>query len=415
MNEQLARPERDGRERFKVLMVAPTSFFNDYGGHIRILEETLALEELGHQVTIVTYYMGGDVEGVDIRRTRSLPWRANYEVGSSRHKVAFDAFLAAKALQLGIKIRPDIVHGHMHEGALIGGMLARLLRAPLVFDYQGSLTGEMVDHGFLNPEGQFYRSMRRLERFICGLPDAILTSSVRAEQNLSDGFAVDSAVIHALPDCVDMKRFNPKILDTSQKVELKQLLGIPAERPVVAYLGLLADYQGIPQVIEAAARLYRNGTDVHFLVMGYPRVEQYQAMARAAGIAERMTFTGKMSYQDAPKFLALGDMAVSAKVSATEGSGKVLNYMAMAQPVVASDTPVHREYLDSLGIYGPPGDAEGLVRGLEWLLADEARARALGAKLQERARQNYSWREAGKRIEGLYRQLVGPGGGRKEP
>jgi len=79
----------------------------------------------------------------------------------------------------------------------------------------------------------------------------------------------------------------------------------------------------------------------------------------------------------------------------------------MAQPVVASDTPVHREYLDSLGIYGPPGDAEGLARGFQWLLADEDRARALGKQLQERARTRYSWWKAGQQIDALYRQLVG--------
>lgn len=390
----------------KVLMVAPTSFFNDYGGHIRILEEALALERLGHHVVVATYYMGNDVDGVDVRRTQALPWHPDYEVGSSRHKIAFDAFLAPKVLQLGLQLRPDIVHGHMHEGALIGGLVARLLRIPVVFDYQGSLTGEMVDHGFLDPEGAYYRWMRRLERFICHLPDAILTSSIRAEQNLSNDFGVEGDLIHALPDCVDIGRFDPGKLDSGQKGQLKQSLGIPAERTVIAYLGLLADYQGIPQVVEAAAKLARDGANVHFLMMGYPRVEVYQQMAREAGVAERMTFTGKMSYQDAPTYLALGDMAVSAKVSATEGSGKVLNYMAMGQPVVASDTAVHREYLDSLGIYGPPGDADGLVRGFKWLLADEARARELGDRLRRRAEQKYSWQAAGRRIEALYRYLL---------
>jgi glycosyltransferase involved in cell wall biosynthesis len=217
---------------------------------------------------------------------------------------------------------------------------------------------------------------------------------------------VNPAVIHALPDCVDMERFNPDTLDGRQKRDLKRALGIPDERTIVAYLGLLADYQGIPQLIEAAARLAQEQANVHFLVMGYPRVNYYRQMAQAAGVGERMTFTGKVSYHDAPQYLSLGDMAVSAKVSATEGSGKVLNYMAMAQPIVASDTPVHREYLDSLGIYGPPGEAEGLVRGFKWLLADAARAKAVGLQLQERARVKYSWRQAGQQIDSLYRRLV---------
>ncbi|HZD11414.1 MAG TPA: glycosyltransferase, partial [Candidatus Binatia bacterium] len=146
-----SQPTPDSAEggALRVLMVAPTSFFSHYGGHIRILEETRALATLGHQVTVVTYYKGSDVPGIDVRRTAPLPWHAQYEVGSSRHKLAFDIYLLARVMQVGFRLRPQIVHGHMHEGALLGALLARVLRVPLVFDYQGSLTGEMLDHGFV--------------------------------------------------------------------------------------------------------------------------------------------------------------------------------------------------------------------------------------------------------------------------
>ncbi|MFN2255386.1 MAG: glycosyltransferase, partial [Candidatus Promineifilaceae bacterium] len=137
--------EHGGQGRLlRILMVAPTSFFSDYGGHIRILEETRALQALGHQVTIVTYYKGSNLPGLDIRRTARLPWHTDYEVGSSRHKLAFDVYLAAQTLIEGLRVKPDIVHGHMHEGALIGGVLARMLGKPLVFDFQGSMSAEMV-------------------------------------------------------------------------------------------------------------------------------------------------------------------------------------------------------------------------------------------------------------------------------
>ncbi len=39
----------------RILMIAPTSFFLDYGCHVRILEETRALLAQGMQVRIVTY------------------------------------------------------------------------------------------------------------------------------------------------------------------------------------------------------------------------------------------------------------------------------------------------------------------------------------------------------------------------
>src|SRR4051812_16144715 len=74
----------------RILMIAPTSFFADYGCHVRILEETRILQKLGHQVTIVTYHNGKGVADIDIRRTLPIPWRRHYEVGSSRHKLVFD-------------------------------------------------------------------------------------------------------------------------------------------------------------------------------------------------------------------------------------------------------------------------------------------------------------------------------------
>jgi hypothetical protein len=72
---------RQKKRALRILMVAPTSFFSDYGGHIRILEEVKALQLLGHEVAIVTYYKGSDLPGLDIRRTPPLPYRAEYEVG----------------------------------------------------------------------------------------------------------------------------------------------------------------------------------------------------------------------------------------------------------------------------------------------------------------------------------------------
>jgi glycosyltransferase involved in cell wall biosynthesis len=413
MNDPTIDPEvnemeerEPGKRPLNVLMVAPTSFFSDYGGHIRILEESLALKSLGHQITIVTYHQGNDVSDLNIRRTRSLPWHADYEVGSSRHKLAFDVYLLAKTLKEGFRIRPDLVHGHMHEGALIGAALAKTLRVPLVFDFQGGLTGEMVDHGFLDTSGHLYPWMRRLERFIDHLPDAILTSSLRGKDILVEEFSVVPEKIHPLPDNVDTERFDPSRFSYEDKLAVKKQLGIPVDRPIVAYLGLLADYQGTPQLIEAAAHLSHNGANIHFLVMGYPRVDVYREMAHQAGINDSITFTGKVEYNLAPHYLCLGDLAVSTKMSTTEGSGKVLNYMAMAQPIAAFDTPVHREYLGDLGRYAPIRDSSALAQEIADLVANPDQGRILGKKLRERAVEQYSWERAGRSIIELYQSLT---------
>jgi glycosyltransferase involved in cell wall biosynthesis len=387
-------------------MVAPTSFFSDYGGHIRILEETLVLQSLGQRVTIVTYFKGDDMPGLTIHRTPPLPWHADYEVGSSRHKLAFDVYLALKSLLVNLKAKPDIIHGHMHEGALIGGVLARLSGVPLVFDFQGGLSGEMVDHGFLNPDGRLFPWIHRLEERICHMPQATLTSSLRAENLLAGEFSVPRSSIHPLPDCVDLERFNPTKFSAETRQTLRRQLGIPDGRPVVAYLGLLADYQGTDHLIKAAAQLKQSGEDVHFLIMGFPRVQHYRSMAEALGVSDRIRFTGKVDYRSAPLYLSLGDIAISAKMSATEGSGKVLNYMAMGQAVVAYDTAVHREYLAEHGAYVPVGDIQGLADAICDLIHDPERRHCLGQNLRLRAAEKYSWQQAGNKICDLYEQLI---------
>lgn len=398
--------EREKRP-FRVLMIAPTSFFSEYGGHIRIYEETRTLQQLGHRVTIVTYYKGSDPPGFDIRRTAPLPWRTDYEVGSSRHKLAFDVYLSVQSLIESLRVRPDVIHGHMHEGALIGGVISRLLRVPLVFDFQGSLTGEMVDHNFLDRNGRVFPWIYRLEKFISHrLPHALLTSSIRARELLQTEFDVPAERIYALPDCADTERFDPDRFPPPARHALRQQLGIPNDHIVVAYLGLLTNYQGIPHLIEAAARLKQAGQKIHFLIMGFPNVAHYRSLAAKKGVQETITFTGQVPYQQAPDYLAVGDIAVAPKMSATEGSGKLLNYMALAQPVVAYDSPVHREYLGEWGVYAPVGDVAAFTAAVAALANDPERRSCLGQALRQRAETHYSWQRAGRKIEKVYQKLT---------
>ncbi|MFN8532389.1 MAG: glycosyltransferase [Dehalococcoidia bacterium] len=165
---------------WNVLKIAPTSFFADYGCHVRILEETAALQRLGHRVTIVTYPSGGGLPGIDIRRAFPIPLLQSIKAGPSKRKPIFDVLLAARTLQVALAVRPNVIHAHLHEGALIGAVVARLLRVPLVFDFQGSLTSEMIDHGWLSRESSWYRRLLAIERLITRLPDAIITSSHNA-------------------------------------------------------------------------------------------------------------------------------------------------------------------------------------------------------------------------------------------
>ncbi|HCG30240.1 MAG TPA: hypothetical protein DEU95_11000, partial [Chloroflexi bacterium] len=192
----------------RILMIAPTSFFADYGCHVRILEEITALQRLGHRVRLCTYHNGRNLPGIDIRRSVDVPWLKRAEVGSSRHKAYLDLALFAETLRQLVAFRPDVIHSHLHEGALIGGVLGRLARRPVVFDYQGSLTEEMLDHGFIRKHGLRERFFRRIERRIDRIADSVVPSGVAARRYLECS-GLDPSRIRDIPDAVDLARFDP--------------------------------------------------------------------------------------------------------------------------------------------------------------------------------------------------------------
>ena len=390
------------KKQYRILMIAPTSFFSDYGCSVRILEEARVLQKLGNEVTVCTYRNGRNLPGLTIRRTLSVPFREHYEVGSSLHKIAFDFLLFWGVLGSARRWRPDVIHAHMHEGALIGLLVRRLLGIPLVFDFQGSLTSEMMDHKFLRQESVLFQPLRWLEKRIDHLSPVILTSSYNAKHLLVRDFGCRPDKIYPVTDCVDPERFfPPSESELAARPARRAALGIPPERSVVVYLGLLADYQGTDDLLQAAAYVLEKRDDVHFLIMGFPAVEHYQQMAHQLGIAGHTTFTGKIPYHQARDFLALGDIAVAPKLSVTEGSGKILNYMAMGLPTVAFDTPVSREYLGDEGLYAVPRDPVSLAQILLQGLSD-AEGHDRGRTLRRIASENYAWEQAAETILRAY-------------
>lgn len=393
--------------RLKILMLAPTMFFADYGAHVRILEEGQSLQQRGHQVTILAYPNGRDVPGIEVRRCWGVPFNYRVIVGSSRHKIYLDVLLGLMAVWHVLRHKPDIIHAHLHEGALIGWVLSKLSGAPLIFDFQGSLTAEMIDHNFLQRQSPFYKVLYWLESHINHAADVILTSSTHAARLLVEQFGMPSQKIDPTPDCVGAETFSAERYTATEKEQLKQHLGLPPGKKVMAYLGVLTAYQGVDMLLEALVTLRKQRDDFHLLLMGYPAVEYYRIRARELGVSELVTFTGKVLYEEAPRYLAVGDVAVAPKISATEGSGKILNYMAMSLPTVAFNLPVSREFLGDGGIYAPEISSEGLLVALNRALdLSSAERTRLGAYLRQRVIRNFSWGRTAEQIEVVYRAML---------
>lgn len=387
------------------MMIAPTSFFADYGCHVRILEEVRALQARGHTVLVCTYHNGRDLDDVQTKRSVDVPWLKRAEVGSSRHKAYLDVALFIEAFRQAVRFRPDVIHGHLHEGALIGSVIGKLLRKPVVFDYQGSLTEEMLDHGFIRKRGLRERFFRRLERVIDRLPAAIVTSGIAAERYLL-GSGIAPTRVNPLHDGVDTCRFDP-VTASHGRNSLRERLGIPEDARVVVYLGLLAEYQGTSLLLDAAKILRARHDDIYFIIAGYPGADRYAAQANAIGLNGHVLFPGRIPYEDAPELLAAGDVAVTPKLSATESNGKLLNYMALGLPVVATDTATNRDILGGLGHLVPPGDVQSLATAIENALDDPPSERHA---LRQRIVDHFSWQTRILDLERVYARALGRDG-----
>ena len=386
-------------DALRVLMIAPTPYFSDRGCHVRIYEEARALTKLGHEVCIVTYHLGRDMPGVRVVRIPPVSWYGKLEAGPSWHKPYLDILLLWKALLELRFFRPHLIHAHLHEGALIGSVLKCIFRIPLLFDYQGSLSGESLNHGFFREGSLLLKLFKGMEYFIDRRADHIVTSSDCGREELVREWGIAPEKVVNLIDGVDTDVFCP-----CSRSEARRELGISDDVRLVVYLGLFNHYQGVDLLLDVIGRVKGAAPDVRFLLMGFPDAE-YRRKAREMGIDDIITFTGRVPYDRAPLYLSAGDLAVSPKLTLTEANGKLFNYMACGLPTVVFDNQINREILGGEGIYVEHGNAPQMADTIIATLYDDERMISLSKQVRERAITIHSWNARSRQLESVYRML----------
>jgi glycosyltransferase involved in cell wall biosynthesis len=381
----------------RFLMIAPTPFFADRGCHVRIYEEAHALKKRGHAVAISTYHIGNEIDNILTYRILDVPWYRKLSAGPSIHKFYLDVLLILRTISAVKMFKPDIIYAHLHEGAFLGKLIANIFNLPLIFDYQGSLTEEIVDHNFITQSGLSYKIFKSIEKNIDKSADLIFTSSTVSAKKLRDSSI--SVPVFILDDGVDSDLFQP--------IENPDIdLELPGDGLTIVYLGLLNKYQGIDVLLEAIKILAEQRDDLHFLVMGYPNVEYYQQLAKEKHIDSLITFTGRIPYLESVKYLCLGDIAISPKISRTEANGKLLNYMACGLPTIAFDSLINRQILGEYGIYAEWNDPKSLADSIMDLADNPDQRNYLSHHLRERAVEKFSWNTRAKRIENKASELT---------
>jgi glycosyltransferase involved in cell wall biosynthesis len=391
----------------KILVVAPTPFFSDRGTHIRILEESLALEKLGHQITIATYHIGKDPSQevktkIDVRRIRRLLfWYKKLEAGPDWQKILLDLMLIRKVFTLARTQKPDILHGHLHEGVIIAWIVQKLLfwrPMKLVADFHGSLTREMVSHGYLGM-GMLKKLFSWLEKIIDNLGDYTISSSWENSQQIRN--VKKDEQVETVSDGVNLDYYR----NLPPKIESKKELELPLDKVIVAYTGALIQNKGIKYLQETILQVLKNSSDVFFMVAGFP-AEEITAFIKANSLEQSVRLVSPLNYFDLPQILNASDIGIDPKDSESrQASGKILQYMGAGLPVVCFDRENNREYLGAGAYYGKEISADGLVEGIQYFLKNRGEIEAKGGVNQERAK-NFSWDKSARAISEIYQKIV---------
>jgi glycosyltransferase involved in cell wall biosynthesis len=159
----------------------------------------------------------------------------------------------------------------------------------------------------------------------------------------------------------------------------------------VAFAGRLNPEKGLPFLIDAADRIVKSDPEVQFLIIGDgPERGRIEQMVRERGLSGTVLFLGFRA--NVFPWFAAADIVVLP--SLTEGMPVVvLEAFALGKPVVAAAVGGVPEIIEDgvTGLLVPSQDSVALAQSLSKLLADSAKAAAMGARGQAYVREHHSF------------------------
>ncbi|MEN6404986.1 MAG: glycosyltransferase [Thermoguttaceae bacterium] len=194
---------------------------------------------------------------------------------------------------------------------------------------------------------------------------------------------------------------------TGTRRQLLAELELPETAKLVGLVGRLWPQKRVKDAIWAADLLKVIRDDVHLLVIGDgPERDRLRRFRDLCEIQDRVHFLGHRN--DVPRLLPHFDVLWS--TSGYEGqSNVILEAMAAAVPVVATDIPGTRELVvaGETGFLIPLGDRAALTKWTNRLLNDSALAARMAAAGRARAQTEFSVERMIERHVALYRAVLG--------
>jgi glycosyltransferase involved in cell wall biosynthesis len=331
------------------------------------------LDRARFEPRVLAITRGGPVEA-DLRAA-GVP----VEVLGKRRKIAPGTFLRLAARLR--KARPHAVHTHLFTANAYGRAAALFAGVPAIV-----ATEHATDPGKRPWQRAIDRALARESGAIVCASEAIRKAcearGLPAKKLVRIYNGVDAAAIAA------------------------QGRGLSAEPGLVVTACRLEKEKDVPTLVRAIAALRGRGVAARLAIAGEGSERAaIEAEAASLGVREAIELLGWRA--DMGRILARG--AVFALASKTEGFGvAIAEAMAAGRAVVASRVEGIRELVEDgrTGLLVPPGDAAAFAGAIGALLADPARAAAMGEAGRERARAAFSVEAMVRAYESLFEMLA---------
>jgi glycosyltransferase involved in cell wall biosynthesis len=373
----------------------------------RVWQEAGALRDAGHTVTIICPTGRGfekryeEIDGIAIHRY-SLPVEAQ---GAAGYAIEYGTALA-KTLWLCWRVLLtrgfDVIHAcNPPDLFFLIGAYFKLLGKKFVFDHH-DINPELYEAKFGRRDA-FWKLMVWLERMTFRAADVSIATNESYKRIAIDRGGMDPArvfVVRSGPSLERMKAGMPH-------PHLKR-----GRRFLVGYVGVMGRQEGIDLLLEAARVILHDlgRDDVHFgLVGGGTALEEMKVLAATLGIADHVTFTGRVPDAEMLAMLNTADVCVNPDVANEMNDkstmNKIMEYMALGKPIVQFDLAEGRFSAREASLYAAKNDPRDLAAKIVELLDDPSRRAAMGAFGRARVENELEWRYEAPKLLAAYAAL----------
>lgn len=372
----------------KILMIAPEPFFQPRGTPFSEYHRLQALSKLGHEVDLITYPIGENVEieNITIYRSLKLPFVENVKVGPSLVKILLDIPLFIQAFWMVMTRHYDCIHTH-EEAVIVGALLRKFFGYPHVYDMHSSLPEQMSNFG-ISRSKLLFKFGEFMERWVLKHSSRTIVICPYLGERVENLHRNQPyLVIENVP-----VTNSGRVVEQHEIDQLKQEIA-PKGEIVILYTGTMEAYQGIDLLIESAKHVAKQNERVRYvLVGGNPQqIQQMKELATLLGIGKITYFLGQRPVEEMPVFMQFADILVSPRKDGKNTPLKIYSYLKSGKPIVATRILTHTQVLNDDVAMLTENNSEAFAEGTLKLIKDRGLRQRLAANALRLSEEKYSY------------------------